>query len=122
MESANRVGGALTRLIQSKVGPACPPKAGLSAEGGPVRRRRACRELIIMAGRPMQTKEGMNKYKYSDITEKIIGASFEVHSFLGIMGHYKTYKMRKRVLFENLSVWWWNYTYLSNGYQKFNLR
>ena len=75
-----------------------------------------------MAGRPMQTKEGMNKYKYSDITEKIIGASFEVHSFLGIMGHYKTYKMRKRVLFENLSGWWWNYTYLSNGYQKFNLR
>ena len=25
----------------------------------------------------------MNNYKYTDITEKIIGASFEVHSFLG---------------------------------------
>ena len=25
----------------------------------------------------------MEKYKYSDITEKIIGASFEVHTFLG---------------------------------------
>jgi GxxExxY protein len=27
--------------------------------------------------------EGMEKYKYADITEKIIGAAFEVHSFLG---------------------------------------
>lgn len=31
----------------------------------------------------MSQKESQKEYKYSDITQKIIGASFEVHKFLG---------------------------------------
>ena len=45
-----------------------------------------------------------------------------MNSYLGIMSHYKTYTMRKRMLFENLSGWWWNYAYLSGGYKKFCLK
>jgi hypothetical protein len=36
-----------------------------------------------------------------------------MNSYLGIMKHYKSYNLRKRMLFKNLSAWWWNYTYLS---------
>ncbi|MFA4907159.1 MAG: reverse transcriptase domain-containing protein [archaeon] len=42
-----------------------------------------------------------------------------LNSYLGIMKHYKTYNMRKRMIFKNLSGWWWNYTYLSGGISKF---
>lgn len=31
-----------------------------------------------------------------------------INSYLGIMKHYKTYKMRKGLVFKNLSAWWWN--------------
>ena len=43
-----------------------------------------------------------------------------MNSYLGIMKHYKTYKIRKRMLIEKLSAWWWNYIYLSGGICKFN--
>ena len=42
-----------------------------------------------------------------------------MNSYLGIMKHYKTYNLRKKMLFKNLSAWWWNYVYLSGGYAKF---
>lgn len=42
-----------------------------------------------------------------------------MNSYLGIMKHYKTYKLRKEMIFENLSGWWWNYIYLSGGISKF---
>ncbi|MBC8213354.1 MAG: group II intron reverse transcriptase domain-containing protein [Candidatus Marinimicrobia bacterium] len=45
-----------------------------------------------------------------------------MNSYLGILSHYKTYKIRKRMLFENLSGWWWNYAYLSGGYKKFIIK
>jgi len=45
-----------------------------------------------------------------------------MNSYLGIMEHYKTYKLRKRMIFNNLSAWWWNYVYLSGGVSKFVLR
>jgi len=45
-----------------------------------------------------------------------------MNSYLGIMKHYKTYKLRKMMLFKNLSGWWWNYVYLSGGIAKFVLR
>ena len=35
-----------------------------------------------------------------------------MNSYLGIMKHYKTYKLRKRMIFKNLSAWWWNYVYI----------
>lgn len=42
-----------------------------------------------------------------------------INSYLGIMKHYKSYKLRKEMLFKNLSAWWWNYFYLSGGIEKF---
>ncbi len=45
-----------------------------------------------------------------------------MNSYLGIMKHYKTYKIRKQMLFKNLSGWWWNYVYLSGGISKFVLK
>jgi len=45
-----------------------------------------------------------------------------MNSYLGIMKHYKTYKMRKKMIFKNLSAWWWNYVYLTNGISKFALK
>ncbi len=42
-----------------------------------------------------------------------------MNSYLGIMQHYKTYKMRKKMIFKNLSAWWWNYVYLTGGISKF---
>jgi hypothetical protein len=50
-------------------------------------------------------------------------ASFlsSMNSYLGIMKHYKTYKLRKGILFKNLSGLWWNYVYRV-GYNKFVLK
>jgi len=45
-----------------------------------------------------------------------------MNSYLGIMKHYKTYKLRKDMIFKNLSGWWWNYVYLSGGIAKFVLK
>jgi RNA-directed DNA polymerase len=45
-----------------------------------------------------------------------------MNSYLGIMKHYKTYRLRKKMLFKNLSGWWWNQAYLSGGIAKFVLK
>jgi len=45
-----------------------------------------------------------------------------MNSSLGIMKHYKTYKLRKEMIFKNLSGWWWNYVYLSGGIAKFEMK
>ena len=45
-----------------------------------------------------------------------------MNSYLGIMKHYKSYKLRKEMLFKNLAAWWWNYVYLSGGISKFVLK
>lgn len=45
-----------------------------------------------------------------------------MNSYLGIMQHYKTYKMRKKMIFKNLSAWWWNYIYLTGGISKFAMK
>ena len=39
-----------------------------------------------------------------------------VNSYLGIMKHYNTYNLRKKMLTQNLSVHFWNYFYISNNY------
>ena len=45
-----------------------------------------------------------------------------MNSYLGIMKHYKSYKLRKEIIFKNLSAWWWNYVYLSGGIAKFEMK
>ena len=41
-----------------------------------------------------------------------------MNSYLGIMGQYNTYKLRKKMLTENLSAYFRDYVYLSNNYSK----
>ena len=38
-----------------------------------------------------------------------------MNSYLGILKHYSTYRLRKRMLIKHLCVWWWNLMYLSGG-------
>jgi RNA-directed DNA polymerase len=45
-----------------------------------------------------------------------------MNSYLGIMKHYKTYKLRKRMIWNNLSAWWWNHVYVRGGYARFVIR
>ncbi len=45
-----------------------------------------------------------------------------MNSYLGIMQHYKTYRLRKKMIFKNISGWWWNYVFLSGGLAKFVLK
>jgi len=45
-----------------------------------------------------------------------------MNSYLGIMQHYKTYKMRKKMIFKNLSAWWWNYVFLTGGISRFVMK
>jgi retron-type reverse transcriptase len=45
-----------------------------------------------------------------------------MNSYLGILKHYKTHKLRKRLLFNNLSARWWNCVHLSGGIAKFVLK
>tara|TARA_Y100000385_G_scaffold276988_1_gene323384 strand:+ start:700 stop:1920 length:1221 start_codon:yes stop_codon:yes gene_type:complete len=45
-----------------------------------------------------------------------------MNSYLGIMKHYNTYKLRKDIIFKNLSGWWLNNVYLSGGVSKFVLK
>ncbi len=53
-------------------------------------------------------------------TEEIEDFVASMNSYLGILQHYKTYKIRKDMLWKYLSGWWWNNVYLSGGYKKFN--
>jgi RNA-directed DNA polymerase len=39
------------------------------------------------------------------------------NSYLGILQHYKTYKLRKSFLLNQVSAWWWNYFYIA-GFAK----
>jgi len=45
-----------------------------------------------------------------------------MNSYLGIMIHRKSYKLRRKMLFTTLSNWWWNHVYLSGGLAKFVIR
>jgi hypothetical protein len=45
-----------------------------------------------------------------------------MNSYLGIMKHYKSYKIRKTIIFKRLSGYWFNHVYLSAGIAKFLLK
>jgi len=55
-------------------------------------------------------------------TDELKSFLSSMNSYLGIMKHYKTYKLRKGMLFRDLSGWWWNYVFLRGGISKFGLR
>lgn len=41
-----------------------------------------------------------------------------MNSYLGIMKHHNTYKFRKKMLIQHVSIWWWNLMYCSGGCAK----
>lgn len=49
------------------------------------------------------------------IKEEQDGFLSSMNSYLGIMRHYRTYKLRKKMLRENLSVYFWNYFYIGKN-------
>jgi len=51
-------------------------------------------------------------------TEELTAFISSINSYLGIMKHYKTYKLRKKMLLQNLSAYFWNYVYIAGGYCK----
>ena len=51
-------------------------------------------------------------------TEEINTFISSINSYLGTMKHYKTYKLRKKMLLQNLSAYFWNHFYISGGYSK----
>ena len=65
-------------------------------------------------------------HKQNEITKKAKPSLEEqkrfqssMNSYLGIMKHYSTYKLRKKMLWKHLSPYWWKVVYLSGGYAKF---
>jgi hypothetical protein len=53
---------------------------------------------------------------YKIIGEEIKQFLFSMNSYLGIMKYYNTYKLRKKILTQNLSVYFRNYIYSLNAY------
>jgi RNA-directed DNA polymerase len=45
-----------------------------------------------------------------------------MNAYLGLMTHYKTYRLRRKMVFKLLSGWWWNRVYLSGGIAKFVMK
>lgn len=39
-----------------------------------------------------------------------------MNSYLGIIKHYHTYKLRRKMLLKYISAWWWNYVDIHGGY------
>jgi len=42
-----------------------------------------------------------------------------MNSYLGLMQHYKTYKLRTKIIFKNLAPQWYNFFYLNRLHSKF---
>ena len=45
-----------------------------------------------------------------------------INSYLGILSHYQTHRLRKSMLKKHLSIWWWNLVYFSGGCAKLRLK
>jgi hypothetical protein len=45
-----------------------------------------------------------------------------MNSFLGTLRHYKSYKLRKKMIFKSLNASWWNYMYLNDDIKKFTIK
>ena len=56
-----------------------------------------------------------------DIDEKKMFIS-SINSYLGLMKHYKTYKIRRKISMEYMSIGWWKYVYLNGKITKFVLK
>ncbi|MFY9308763.1 MAG: reverse transcriptase domain-containing protein [Bacteroidia bacterium] len=63
-------------------------------------------------------KENNNKLSAEDLNLFLSS----MNSYLGIMKHYETYKLRKKMLLQHLSGYFWNDIYISGGYSKLVLK
>ncbi|MBL7072701.1 MAG: hypothetical protein ISS33_02840 [Candidatus Omnitrophica bacterium] len=45
-----------------------------------------------------------------------------MNSYLGVMKHYKTHRIRKKMIKNQFLKWWWNLVFVTDGYKKFVLR
>lgn len=45
-----------------------------------------------------------------------------VNSYLGIMKHYKTFRMRRKIMERSLSCYWWNYISVKSGFSLVKLK
>lgn len=60
-------------------------------------------------------KEGLSKRDF----EKFLAS---MNSYLGLMKHYNTYRLRKKMLTEGFSEEFWNYFYATEKYDKLILK
>lgn len=63
-------------------------------------------------------KHNLITAKSKPIKEEQAAFLCSMNSYLGIMKHYDTYKLRRRMLKKHISIWWWNLCYISSGYCK----
>jgi len=75
-------------------------------------RKFLCRYVKAKCGGKNKKSTGLRQHQFLIST----------NSYLGIVKHYKTYKLRKKILLKYLSGWWWNQVYLSGGVAKFVLK
>ena len=54
--------------------------------------------------------------------EEKVAFQSSMNSYLGIMKHCNIYKLRKKMLWGNQTLYWWNHVYMSGGYAKFVLK
>jgi hypothetical protein len=57
-----------------------------------------------------------NKGKRTDILKQNFRQT--INSYLWLIKYYKTYKLRKKILFKQVSAYFWNYFYMSSWYMK----
>ena len=66
----------------------------------------------------MKTWNMIIRAKKKLMKEEQDGFLSSMNSYLGIMKHYRTYKLRKTMLKENLSAYFWNYYYIGKNHVK----
>ncbi len=55
----------------------------------------------------------------SSVSDNVIKSFLSsINSYLGLMIHYNSFRLRKQILTKKLSVYLWNYFYISNKYSK----
>lgn len=59
---------------------------------------------------------------HKPVKEEQAGFQSSMNSYLGIMKHYNSYRLRKKMVWKYLSPYWWNHVYMSGGYAKFVLK
>lgn len=85
-----------------------------------------------IAGNFYWSMKRWNQIILKNVKTKLIKSLFSKHqqkeflssmnSYLGIVKHYSSYKLRKKMLTKNLSIYFWNYVYIFGRYDKLVLK